>query len=405
MSDTTQRLGDGQAHPARGRATGTPVKVVAIIDASSANNAPQDDLCAGNRAAVRTINETLNGLGGSGRPVELEIFETNLDPAQTVECARRAAADPECVAVVGSLVVSYEISTILAEAGLASIPAVPCTKDEYYNPLVFNINGGHISMDGGKIATAFASGAEHPGSLTTDIPGIPWFVDVHNLTLQRFGLPEETRLVAAPYVVDDIAPWVQKSVEGVDAVMLTLVNNDDTVNAILARHELGITTPFIVEGMSLTPAVLEKLGPAGEGVLVASLFPAFDADVIGQRRYLDSMREAGYVQYLGDKSQMGWITFDLLNHATQGLASITRESVLAGLRAVTDYTGGGITPPLNFSEPTGPGAGYPRLYNWTYYPTAIRNGTLVSAVEGGGWAELPTDIPESPVAWAGFPAS
>lgn len=383
------------------RASGPPVKVVTIVDASSANNAPQDDLVAGARAAVRTINQVLGGLGVGGHPIELEVVETDLDPATAEAHARRATADPSVVAVAGGLVVSHPIAEIMEEAGLALIPGVPCTKDEYYNPVVFNVNGGHIAMDGGKIDIAQRSGAVQPGSLTTDIPGIPWFADVHNLTLRHLGLPEEAELIAAPYNVDDITPFVERAARAHDAVMLTLVNNDDTVKAIQARRDLGISVPFIVEGMALTPTELARLGEAGDGLLVASLFPASDADVPGQRAYEQSMRDAGSAQYLGDKSQMTWTAFDLLHHALQGAESITRESVLQSLRSVTAYTGGGITPPIDFSRP-GPSAAYPRLFNWTYYPTTVQNGCLVSAGEPGARAELPTDIPKSEASWVGF---
>lgn len=393
---TEERLNEFEAS---NKADGHPVKVVMLVDANRSLNAPQDDLIAGAQAAVSTINNHLGGLGRSGNPIQLEVFETDLDSDRTEELTRQAVADPECVALVGGLTMSFPISEIIEQGSLASIPAVPSTKGEYYSPVVFNVNGGHIVMDGGKIDIAYRAGAKCPGSLTTNIPGIPWFADVHNLTLKRFGLPEETVLVAAPYNVDDITPWVKKSAGQNDAIMMTLVNNQDTANAILVRKELCITIPVIVEGMALSPEFLKELGTAGDGILVASLFPASDSNVPGQQCYVKSMLDSGVGHYLGDKSQMSWMSFDLLHYALKNSETVTRESVLAALRRVSDYTGGGITPQLNFTEPSGPSEAYPRLYNWTYYPTKIENGKIVSAGKPGVWAVLPVDIPKSDAPW------
>jgi ABC-type branched-subunit amino acid transport system substrate-binding protein len=380
------------------KATGSPVKVVMLADSNATLNASQDDLISGARAAVKTINEKLGGVGCGGHPIELEVFETDIDPVRTKELAEYAAAS-SCVAMVGNLIMSYPTSAILEKVGLASVPAVPCVKDEYYSPFVFNANGGHIAMDGGKIDIAFHAGAKKPGSLTSDIPGIPWFADVHNLTLKRYGLPEETVLHAAPYCVDDITPWVERASKVSDAIMLTLINNQDTVNSIFARSKLGLTLPIIVEGMALTPEDIAVLGRAGDGLLVASLFPPSDNEAFGQRCYIQSMTDAGYEKYLGDKSQMSWMAFDLFHYALRDVENITRKSVLAALRNVSDYTGGGITPVLNFTEAAGPGAGYPRLYNWTYYPAKLQDSKIVSIAEDKGWACLPFDIPKSDAEW------
>jgi hypothetical protein len=90
---------------------------------------------------------------------------------------------------------------------------------------------------------------------------------------------------------------------------------------------------------------------------------------------------------------MGWMAFDLLDYATGGLEDFTRKSVLDALNNVTDYTGGGITPRLDYSKP-GPGGGYPRIHNWTYYPQKIENGQLMTAGGNGSWVELRNDIPD-----------
>lgn len=387
-----------------GKATGSPVKVVSIVDASEGKGVPQDELVAGNQAAVRTINETQNGLGGSGHPIELEVLETDLDPERTLELAHQVAGDPSYVAIVGHLVV-HEITPILEQAGLPSIPSVPCTKEEYYSPVVFNPNGGHHVMCAGPVASVLAAapGATKFRSLTTVLTGMPWYGAINNIILGNFGLPQEQfqEAVILPMIVDDMAPYVARAADGVDAVHCSLAGEGHLMAAIKARHELGITTPFVFQGMAVYRRMLDELGAAADGVLIASYFPTADSDLPGEQAYLASMHEAGHDHYVGDKSQMGWMSFDLLNYATQGLETFDRESVLNALSSVTDYTGGGITPPLDFSKP-GPGAGYPKIHNWTYYPQTIEKGKLVPAGDSR-WVDLPQarDVPDVDIAFTG----
>lgn len=383
-----------------GKATGSPVKVMAIVDQNRDQGVLQDDLSAGNRAAVQTINEMQNGLGGSGHPLELEIVETNLDPDRTAELARQAADDPSYVAIVGSLVTFAEVTPIFEKAGLPVIPAVPCAKAEYYSPVVFNTNGGHHVMCAGPLALAMAAGAKKTRTFTSVLVGMSWYLAVNQLIMNRLGLPEEREedAVIAP-LEGDITPYVAKAAEGGDAVICSLASEKHTVEAVIARKKLGITTPFTLQGMGVFPGMLEAMGAAGDGILVASLYPTPDSDLPGIKRYRASMHAAGHDKYVNDKSLMGWAAFDLLNYATQGMKTFDRSSVLNALRNVTDYTGGGLTPPLDFSQPKGPGAGYPRLYNWSYFPGKIENGKVVGE---NGLVSLPSDIPDVDLAFEGM---
>lgn len=376
-----------------GRATLSPVKIATMVDASKELGVPQDELVAGNRAAVQTINETQNGLGGSGHPIELDVFETGLDPERTLTLAKEIAADPSYVAIVGHLVTN-EVTPVFESALLPSLPSVACTKREYYSPLVFSSNGGHHVMCAGPVASALSEvgNARRLRSFSTTLSGMSWYGAVNNLILERFGLSEEDYgdAVIIPWAVDDIAPYVAAAAKDVDAVHCSLAGEGHLVATIRARHALGISTPFVFQGMAVYRGMLDDLGEAADGVLIASYFPTADSDLPGEQAYLASMHAAGCDHFVGDKSQMGWMAFDLLNYATRGLDSFDRASVLGALRGVTDYTAGGITPPLDFSRP-GPGIGYPRIHNWTYYPQQVVGGRLVPAGDGS-FVELPNDI-------------
>lgn len=150
--------GDGASAAAAKTTTRPPVKVMVIVDQKLSQHVDQKYVIAGDRAAVKPINAN-GGLGGSGRPLEMVICNTNLDQDRANACARKAARDPKYVAVVGSLTIQT-IDADLAKAGLAVLPSVPGAVADYYEPNVFNTNGGGLSSTVGQVEQAAAAGGK-----------------------------------------------------------------------------------------------------------------------------------------------------------------------------------------------------------------------------------------------------
>lgn len=369
-SDTSTASG-GETH----KATGSPVKVMTILDASKAKNITQDYLVAGNEAAVRTINDTLNGLGGSGHPIEVEICETDLDPNKAAACARKAADDPSYVAVVGGLALETEVVTTLEAAQVPLIPGCPAAPGEYTSPIVFNTNGCQVISPIAQADMAASAGAKAVALMTNGLAGTEVAEANYANTMKSHGLPTPKEVVV-PLTATDISPYVAEAANGTGAVIVALAPPAQTNQTLTSRLNQGLDTPFIIFGLNITPTSLETMGAAGDGVMLPAWYPPPTSSAPGEKRYLDSMKAAGHEDSVGDYSQSGWVAFDLLNYATRGMQTFDRASVLKALNSVSDYTGDGLTPPLDFSKPA-PNPDYPRIYNWSYFPGKIENGAVV----------------------------
>lgn len=184
-----------------------------------------------------------------------------------------------------------------------------------------------------------------------------------------------------PLDATELDSYVRDSVQGVGSVITGLTAQTQNFDALRARYKLGIRTPFVVLGANIYPAALKALGPAANGIFVTSYFPPPTSRLDGERRYVRSMQQAGYSQYLGDYSQMGWVAFALFDEAAHGLKTFTRQTMLNALRHVTDFTADGLTPPLDFSR-AAPDPAYPRIFNWSYFPAKVSSGRLVAAGNG-----------------------
>jgi hypothetical protein len=55
---------------------------------------------------------------------------------------------------------------------------------------------------------------------------------------------------------------------------------------------------------------------------------------------------------------------------------VTRASVLAGMKKITDFSSPLLGAPIDFAQPA-PVAAYPGIYNWYWYPALVQNHVLV----------------------------
>lgn len=362
------------------KAVGTPVKVSFIVDESQAKNVSQAAIRAGIKAAVQRINNSGNGLGGSGHPIDLQTCVTNLDPNQAADCARRAANDPSVVATVGNVLTEDE-NSIFESAGLPVIPAYPTNAGDFSSPVVFLTNGGSVIAASGSATLAVKDiQAKRVGILNPDYAVSVKNTQFIDATLQALGAPTLIHPVRVPLTASDISSYVASAAQGVDAVLL-LLPPGQSQQALLGAQSQGIKVPFVELGLAQTPDLLKSVGAAANGVQVANWFPTSDVEVPGNKQFEADVSAAGETDQSGDAAKSAWLAFQLLDRAAKGLTTLDRSTLLKGLKGATDFDGGGLTPKLDFSKP-GPDAKFPRVLNWTYFDAAIKDGKLVSAGSG-----------------------
>ncbi len=118
----------------------------------------------------------------------------------------------------------------------------------------------------------------------------------------------------------------------------------------LERQGMADVTVALPQGYGDTEFISTN-GPLLEGDVLAVLFRPFEADTEGTmlETFLEWMEKGGYE--VTDNALYAWIGADL---AVQGLLAagpqFDRASVVAAANELTEYTAGGITPPVDWSR-------------------------------------------------------
>lgn len=340
-----------QSEAAASELTGDPLTVYVIEDSSESAGVTFPNLRAGVEARVSRINGDGGGLGGSGRPVEVEYCVTDFDANAAADCAREAAADEDAIAVAASVSANGDVVLpILEEAGLASVGSTAFSVEDGSNPISFPVMGGLFAGtgcqatllvdedDASAIAVAYA-----------DTPGADQAVALVDAVLAPSGLSVENEVVT-PVAQPDYS--AELNAVTADADGLVLATDGATAQKIVQQlAQLGIDVPTVGSGaQGWTPSVLESLDGAADGLNVAAWFATDDMPGEGVQAYLDDLEAVDASDQSDDLAKLGWTSFELLDQTAAGLDEIDRETVLAGLQATSAFDSGGMTPVLDFTE-------------------------------------------------------
>lgn len=365
---TTEAPGDTSAP-----ATGDPITVWVIEDSSEPAGVTFPSLRAGIKARIERINAS-GGLGGSGRPVEVEYCVTNFDPNAAAQCARDAVADENAIAVAGGVTANGDtILPILEAGGLASVGATPFSQTDGRSKVSFPTMGGLVTATGCQ-ATLLrdVAGARAIGVARGDTPG----ADQVGGLLTALGIPPAAEVVT-PIANPDYSAEMGAISAQVDALVLAQ-DGATALKTVTSLRAIGSDIPVAGSGaQGWTPERIKQAGDAVDGMYV-SLWYAAD-DMPGAAAYLADMEAIGALDQSDDLAKLGWVAFELLNQVATGLPTIDRAAILEALAGVTTFDGGGLTPPIDFTKPGELVFGtQPRLVNDSCVYAQIRGGRVVS---------------------------
>lgn len=359
-------------------AAGEPVKIVAILDESESLNITY----AGARAAMEVRIDRINadgGIGGSGRPVELEICVTELDPNQAAECARQAAQDKDVVATVGSVLGNGDASNpVLEEAGLANLGAVAIAASDGTSEISFPTMLGQIGAVAGMAAVLYDNDFTEVGLLYPDTPGGDQTIPLTNALLATRST-ELAKAVQIPSANPDLSPQALAVSDGADGVVLA---SDPTTAQRLVQTfgQAGVDVQLSASsGQGFTPPVLRELGDAAEGMYLTSFYATDDMPGEGVAEFLEAMEEAGESDVADDLAKNAWVALTLLDELASRVDTIDRASILEAANNLSDFDSGGFTPVIDFTTPgTLLGGAMPRFVNATVVYGQVRDGRVVS---------------------------
>lgn len=377
-SDDSESETDGMSAE-ESNLTGEPATVWVIEDSSEESGITFPGVRAGIDARVNRINSD-GGLGGSGRPVEVMVCETNFDANQAAQCARDAVADESTIAVAASVSANGDaVLPILEEAGVANIGSTAFAQADSTSPVSFPTMGGLIAATGCQ-ATVLRdeAGAEAIGVVRSDTPG----ADQTGPLLTALGV-EPAAEVVTPVANTDYSAELGAIASEADALLLAQ-DGATALRTVRNIGELGLDQPVSGSGgQDWTPDAIADAGDATEDMYLALWYATDDTDAPGVQQYLDDMEAVDGLGSSADLSKLGWVAFELLDQVAAGTETIDRTTVLDGLNSTTAFDSGGLTPVIDYTQP-GPllGGVAPRYVNDSCVYAQVQDGEIVGISDG-----------------------
>jgi branched-chain amino acid transport system substrate-binding protein len=339
---TTTAAANSDPFATTNEAKGEPVRVGYSYDGATDAADNTEDLI-GAKAAVEYINTYLGGVGG--RPIELEVCATNLDPAKATACVTQfASADVVAVVAANPGLAGVEIPPLAEQ----DIPVVLNSTQETVllnNPNVFIINSGKLLSMVTPAKLAADAGATNAALLVIDIPaaaeplkaGAPGYYEAAGVDLDVITIPPD-----AP----DFSPQVQAAMTK-DVGQFFIVGSSGfcsrAINAIEASGYDGqiLALQFCFDDES------RKTITNLEGIQIVA-GTSFDHEDAEYQLFAEVMEKfaSKEVQMDGGAAVNGYSAMLAFARATSGLeGDVTRDTVRTAITTMTAQlkpVGGGL---------------------------------------------------------------
>ena len=358
-------------------ATGEPVNVMVM----GSFTGPFDTSFAFDTAEAAA--QAINDAGGvQGRPLTILTCDDKFDPNATLDCARQAA-DADAVAIISGLVLAGDYLDFAAQEGIPVIPAVGFQSAEFQNDISFPITAGGAGLATAAIAEVLAQGVTVISLVYDESSGVA----KPAAEAAAAGLAEQginvANVIPMPLDIADASSILAAAEAGGAEGVALLVQGSQAAKFITAADQAGSTLIIGSYDLSLEPATIETLGPAADGVLMASSFrPLTDTSNPGVEQFFDEMAAYDPTITLDDWSIPGvglgtYAATHLVGEAAAAAATVDAAGVLAALAELTDFDIG-IMAPIDFSAPnTTFIPTFTRVFNTSYFFSEIQDTELV----------------------------
>jgi ABC-type branched-subunit amino acid transport system substrate-binding protein len=358
--------------------TGQPIKLVVINNTSTTRE--NAEVYAGADAAASAINDA----GGvNGRKLVIVHCDSQITPDGTAKCARDAVADPQVLALAGSYYqYGDQVDPVLEQAKMANIGDFPQAIQDLTSVISFPTSSGAL----GTVAGMATLVTDVLKSLRISVP----YVDVPEGTqvvqllqgvLQtRPGASVVTK-VPVPNEAPDLSASVQASTQNNPGGIIIVLSADSNLKFLQSAHSQGVTIPIVSPGAEVTPSALAALGDAANGQYVTTCFPPSGGQ--GNQLFTQQMDKYQSSANKDDLSKNSWLGVRLFQAAAAKATALTRQGILDAMNGLTSFDTGGMTPPLNYTQPfAGFGGTFPRMFNPTVVYNKFTNGQEVPTNPG-----------------------
>jgi branched-chain amino acid transport system substrate-binding protein len=324
--------------------SGDPVKVMTFADITVQPPAPSYEFVADSvKAAIDHANEE----GGiNGRPIELTVCDTKMNPNTATECGRKAVEEEVVAVVGGASTFDGQVATVVEEAGIPMVGPVAQSPPTYNGKLsycsVFQTSSAmplftklakelgvkkvSLITAGGTPATQTVAGAFEEGAKAN-------------------GLEVGAVVTPSPQTTNFAPAAAQAAEGGAEAVVVLPFSSPPAVAEQIKQQEPDLKVIWPSWAFSFGGEWPESQNGAE---VLASAQPPTATDVPGIAEYLQQMDEFSPDTQLTETSAYQWLSGDWFVRVAQQIKGpITAKSVVAAMNDLHEFDMKGITPPYD----------------------------------------------------------
>jgi ABC-type branched-subunit amino acid transport system substrate-binding protein len=367
------------ANAAAGSSTahGTPINLAFLTEFSTQGSS--GDGWTGIQAAIRYVNA--HG-GIKGRPLAAQECVDNNDPNLAAACATKAASNASIIASVDQTTLQGAVvDPVFEQAGLPAVGANAFVPADFNAPDVFATDIGGLGGLGAVAAATDLLHAKKIGFVYVQSPAAATEVALLNsVVLGPRHLPPVTAVGVSP-TAGDLSAAVAKADQGSPGAIIIYTGQAQANSFVKAARQQGVTTPIIIFASLETPSAVQQQLGGGQDLYFCTSFthsgPFYNA-------FVSQWQAAGNSPSLTDEFAInGWLSVTMFAQVARTLPTVTRASVQAAFGKLSNYSTGGMLPPLSFDKPGTALAGKaPRVVNPTMGLAQYQNGTFVPIAGG-----------------------
>lgn len=327
--------------------------------------------------AVQARVKAINAAGGiHGRPVEVLVCNTGLDPNQVTACARQAVAK-HVVAEIGlNTNDSNLVVPILQKAGIPLIGPVAVDASTLTSSISFPIASGVPGAFFGMPALLAQQKATKISLIYPNIPGAGAALSMYSASTKAHQLTS-LRSIAVSLTTTDLSPTVASATSsGANGLVAFLVGQAQG-QLLEAIKQQGFHGPVVTDASFLTPQLLASAGSRLDGTLVVGTMRPVSNTSPGVQMFLKDMAAYDASLPTTDGAENNWAATWVFQRVAQSLSAITARTVLQAMSKLHNLDMGGITPPLTTTHAFTGVPGITRLFNPTVTFQKVANGKLV----------------------------
>lgn len=356
-------------------AEGDPI-TIGMINQENTPAGSYPELSQGVDAAIAFVNEQLGGL--DGRPIELEVCNTNFSAEGSTSCGQQFVEE-EVPVVMGGIDVFGNGIEVLADNEIPFVGGIPISEQSVTSPNSFQWSGGSWGA-----TVAFADWAaneleaEKVAIVYGEFGSITQSAEYAQTVLERSGVT--TQLVPYPILATDVSSAIQAAATGEPDAIFMLAADAGCAAGYEGMQTLGVTAQRFFTGACVSPTILGSVDPAAtEGTIF---------NVEGPISAADPNEDAALYQAVIDQYGDG---VDAMGAATVTFrAFMNLYSIMRGLGA-EGTTPAGITDALSSQVDTPSFMGHPYTCDGQQFeglPAMCSPQQILGQVEDGELVQL-----------------